>query len=353
MGCPRLLLEKGVDLLHAGQGLLEDHLCHALISDRLLVVRILRLAILRSPLHLLLHLSHSSSGGVNFVGEVSDGLLEVSQLRFQGGLGVVTRLRFALVGGELLDAPIAVGDFVGLLLLELCDHLVDFLFDLRKGIELGASGEECELRSSGGGGCLHQNTSGAAQTVLVQSRFVQLQEGIHGLIEVCKGLVVVENLDGVLDGGNLLQAILHSLVELGFGLGAFGLEVCKESLVKIQLGGCVLLFLEGLGMLLLQGCDLLVELGSQLPASCDLVLFGGLEGGEASGLVGLLRLELAQVAFEVLLHLLEDAIDLPALRRVALVARDAEEGGAAGGLHQKGSKGHCAGGTDGAAVAEI
>mmetsp|Transcript_85124 Transcript_85124/g.238410 ORF Transcript_85124/g.238410 Transcript_85124/m.238410 type:complete len:478 (-) Transcript_85124:175-1608(-) len=335
----RLLLEHRVHLGHAVVRLLKDHLREALVRHGLLEVRVLALAVLRSPLHLLLHLRHGRGGGVDLLAEGVDGLLEVVDLGHEAVLHVVGLRRGAVVLVELLDAPVAVAHLVLLLLAQLDHHLVDLLLDLGEGVEAGPRREKRQCRRAGQRRAALQGSGRAAQALLLFRRLNghSLEEGdaVDGGIEVVEGRVGVEDGDGVLHGGDLGRAVLDALRELLVAHRALLLEVGEEGAVDLQLRLRVLELLEGLGVLLLQRRDLLVQLRDQLPARLDLFRLRRLQRLVVlSGLL-LLGLGLGEVLLKVLLHLLQHAEDLPALRGVALVAGDGQEGPRALRLPQK------------------
>jgi len=288
---------------------------------------------LAGALHLVLGLRHGSRGLGDLLGEVLDGLREVRDLRGQGLLLVVAGLGGAVVLVELVDAPVAVGDLVLHLLAELGDHLVDLLLDHGEGVQLHAGGDQGERRGAAlARGRLKHRDGVVAHGHLGGAAAGHLDEGVAGLVEGLEGLVVVEDLDGVLDRRDLGHAVLHALVELGGAVGALVREVGEEGLVEAELLLGRLELLEGLGVLLLQVRDHLVELRDHRPAGGDLLLLGRLKRQELLDGLLLLGLVVAEVLREVLLHLREDAGDLAALRRVALHAGDGEEGGGALGL---------------------
>mmetsp|Transcript_46901 Transcript_46901/g.150748 ORF Transcript_46901/g.150748 Transcript_46901/m.150748 type:complete len:443 (-) Transcript_46901:341-1669(-) len=325
-GTRLILLDHGVDLLHAGEGLLEDHLRHALVGHGLRVVRILGLPVLARPLHLLLHLRDGGRRGLNLLVEVVDGLFEVGDLGLQAGLHVVGLLGRAVVFVELVDAPVAVLDLVLLLPLQLNDHLVNLLLDLREGIQLRPGGQQRQFGGAGRRSGLDQDGGRLVEALLHGCRGDGLQERVDGLVEVREGLVFVQDFDGVLDGNDLLKPVLDALVELSVAGRALLLQVGEEGPVEVELGLRVLELLESLRVFLLEFGDILVELRLQGPAGHDLRLLGALEGGVVLAGLLVLGLCLGDVLLEVLLHLLQHAEDLAALRRVALEARDLQEG---------------------------
>mmetsp|Transcript_85115 Transcript_85115/g.238364 ORF Transcript_85115/g.238364 Transcript_85115/m.238364 type:complete len:478 (-) Transcript_85115:175-1608(-) len=333
------LLDHGIDLAHAVVRLAQDDLRQPVVGHRLLIVGVLCLADLRSPLHLLLHVRHRGRSGVDVRRELVDGLLQVRDLGLQAGLLVVGLLRRTVVLVELIDAPIAMRNLVLLLLAELGHHLVDLLLDLGEGVEAGPRREKRQCRRAGQRRAALQGSGRAAQALLLFRRLNghSLEEGdaVDGGIEVVEGRVGVEDGDGVLHGGDLGRAVLDALRELLVAHRALLLEVGEEGAVDLQLRLRVLELLEGLGVLLLQRRDLLVQLRDQLPARLDLFRLRRLQRLVVlSGLL-LLGLGLGEVLLKVLLHLLQHAEDLPALRGVALVAGDGQEGPRALRLPQK------------------
>mmetsp|Transcript_95731 Transcript_95731/g.252995 ORF Transcript_95731/g.252995 Transcript_95731/m.252995 type:complete len:422 (-) Transcript_95731:69-1334(-) len=236
-------------------------------------------------------------------------------------------------------------DLILLLLVKLRYHLVDLLLDLGEGIQLRTGGQEGQLRRTNGRRSADQDGGRAAKTLFHLAHGGDLHEGIHGLVEALEGGVVIQDLDGVLHGGDLLQTVLDTLVELLITGGALFLQVREEGPVDVELLLGVLQFLEGLSMLLLELRDLLVEFGHEFPAGTDLILLGGLQLREILRILLLLGLRLGEVLLEVLLHLAQNAKDLPALGRMALIARDGQEGGGTLRLHQEGPEGqHVRGG---------
>mmetsp|Transcript_56854 Transcript_56854/g.184186 ORF Transcript_56854/g.184186 Transcript_56854/m.184186 type:complete len:417 (+) Transcript_56854:889-2139(+) len=242
-------------------------------------------------------------------------------------------------------------DLILLLLVKLRYHLVDLLLDLGEGIQLRTGGQEGQLRRTNGRRSADQDGGRAAKTLFHLAHGGDLHEGIHGLVEALEGGVVIQDLDGVLHGGDLLQTVLDTLVELLITGGALFLQVREEGPVDVELLLGVLQFLEGLSMLLLELRDLLVEFGHEFPAGTDLILLGGLQLREILRILLLLGLRLGEVLLEVLLHLAEDAKNLAALRRVALEARDLQEGGGALRLQQEGAEGQHVRGRHGAGLA--
>mmetsp|Transcript_46903 Transcript_46903/g.150755 ORF Transcript_46903/g.150755 Transcript_46903/m.150755 type:complete len:546 (-) Transcript_46903:7-1644(-) len=325
-GTRLILLDHGVDLLHAVQCLLQDHLRKALVADRRLEVHVLCLPVLAGTLHLSLHLPDCGGGRLDLLREVLDGFLQVGDLHLEGFLGLVGLLHGAVVLVQLGDAPVAVPDLIRLLLLHLRDHLVDLQLDLGELVQLQLGGQQRQLRCVGLGRGLQEHILGTLHALLHGAGGGELHElRVHGLVHGVEGGVVVQYFDGVFDRHNLLQAVLHALVELRLAGRAFGLQIAHELLIECELRLGVVELLEGLGVLLLQLRDLLVELSHQLPASGDLVLLGGFQGGVLLRSLLLLGLRIAEVLVEVLLHLLEHAKDLAAGGRVAAVAGDRQE----------------------------
>mmetsp|Transcript_29367 Transcript_29367/g.62416 ORF Transcript_29367/g.62416 Transcript_29367/m.62416 type:complete len:322 (+) Transcript_29367:156-1121(+) len=195
----RFFLEHGVDLLHTGQGLLQDGLGQALVSDGLLVLGVLGFPILGGPLHLLLHLSDSGDSRIDVLREGGDGLFEVGDVGFKGLLGVVSGAGGSIVGSEFVDAPIAMLNFVLLLLFQLSYHLVDLGFDLFEGVQLRARREERELRCRCGRCRPPENGDGVAEALLCGRRGLCLKETVHSLVESEECLVLIEDFDGLLD----------------------------------------------------------------------------------------------------------------------------------------------------------
>mmetsp|Transcript_32653 Transcript_32653/g.85707 ORF Transcript_32653/g.85707 Transcript_32653/m.85707 type:complete len:281 (-) Transcript_32653:612-1454(-) len=252
---------------------------------------------------------------------------------------MVCSLRLLLVDRELVDAPIAVLDLVRHLNLELRHELVDYLLHLREAVDLRGGGDQGEP----GGACVarrlpeqigHPGTPAGllARCTSLNERgalldeLLVLDETLGRLQEHLEGLVAVEDLDGVLHGGDLVQAALHPRLELRVPLRALLLQVREEGLVHGELILSVLELLHLLSVLLPQGSVFLVDLCHHLLAGRDLVQLGLLHGLKLLDRLLLVSLGIRQIRLEVYQHLLEDPEDLRALRRVASVARDGQEG---------------------------
>mmetsp|Transcript_103240 Transcript_103240/g.298658 ORF Transcript_103240/g.298658 Transcript_103240/m.298658 type:complete len:526 (-) Transcript_103240:36-1613(-) len=331
-------------------GLLEDHLREPVVLNRLLEVRSLRLPILRGAFHLLLHVSDGLFRGLDLLGQVLDRLLKI------GDLGLQLRLlRIGFFGGpvvlvHLVDAPVTMRNLVLLLLPQFHDHLVDLRNHLLEGILLCAHRQKRNLRRACAGGDLAQGRRRSATTINESGagHGRGLHEGdVHSLVEVGEGGVVIDDLDRVLDGGDLLQAVVDALLELLCALRALLLQPLQERSVEPQLCKHILKLLERLSVFLLEGRDLLVEFGLQLPPRSDLLLLCSLKRSVILDAFCLSFLQAAQVLLKVLLHLLKNAKDLAALWGVALEARDCQEGRPALALRlneelaQHSSVGHC------------
>mmetsp|Transcript_65883 Transcript_65883/g.166897 ORF Transcript_65883/g.166897 Transcript_65883/m.166897 type:complete len:354 (-) Transcript_65883:206-1267(-) len=243
-GTRLILLDHGVDLLHALQSLAQDHLREPLVGDRLLVICILGLSVRGSLLHLALHLRDCGHGSLHLLRQILDGLLEVRYLDLQSCLGVVARLRGALVVVQFLDAPVAVLDLVLLLPLEFRHHLVDFLFDLSKGVQLCPGRQERQVCRAGGSRSAQQHRGGAVQPLLHRAGRLDLHKRVHGFVEARIGLVVVQYLDGIIHRGDLSHAVLHTLVELRVGHRALLFKLREECFVELKLLLGVLQLLE-------------------------------------------------------------------------------------------------------------
>merc|ERR550525_1829839 len=135
---------------------------------------------------------------------------------------------------------------------ELTHHLVDELLHLSKSIQLSPRCEEGQLRQAELGRRNPKGLRHAAKSMLLLFRFraerMRLQKRyIHRLLEVVEGRILIEDLDRVINCGNLNEAILHTRLELGVCLRAFFLQVGEECTIERQLRLCVLQLLEGSG----------------------------------------------------------------------------------------------------------
>mmetsp|Transcript_116205 Transcript_116205/g.328778 ORF Transcript_116205/g.328778 Transcript_116205/m.328778 type:complete len:366 (-) Transcript_116205:208-1305(-) len=155
------------------------------------------------------------------------------------------------------------------------------------------------------------------------------------LAEDIERLVSVQDADRFLHCRDFLEAALRAGFELLICGGALPLKVGEELLVQGQLRARVAEFLSLLSGLLPEVRHVGVELHHLLLAGRNLVALCCSEG-----LVVLLRLKLrlllfAEIALELLLHLLQDAENLAALGPVALEAWDRQEGRSALGVLQE------------------
>mmetsp|Transcript_95729 Transcript_95729/g.252979 ORF Transcript_95729/g.252979 Transcript_95729/m.252979 type:complete len:366 (+) Transcript_95729:516-1613(+) len=314
-GTRLILLDHGVDLLHAGEGLLEDHLRHALVGHGLRVVRILGLPVLARPLHLLLHLRDGGRRGLNLLVEVVDGLFEVGDLGLQAGLHVVGLLGRAVVFVELVDAPVAVLDLVLLLPLQLNDHLVNLLLDLREGIQLRRGGQHEKRRVVRLLRDLTQELGGLMAAAALAAGG-ELHEALVGAAHRIAGLVTHQDLDGLRDRLHLLQARLLAPLEVRVVLGAHLVQVHHELLVFTQHLLLLSEVLLRLSKCIVGVCELVLLLLLHFLGFGDLRLLGIPELGEGCGALLLDLLGLGKVATHLLLQLFQHPEDLAALRGV-------------------------------------
>mmetsp|Transcript_17200 Transcript_17200/g.34871 ORF Transcript_17200/g.34871 Transcript_17200/m.34871 type:complete len:828 (+) Transcript_17200:223-2706(+) len=314
-------------------GLHEQLLGRLGVSDSHLELVVLCLSVLGQFLDVHLGLLDLSLQNGDLSLESRDGLLEGGHLRLEILLLLLGLHRLLLVVVDHLDAPVAVLDLVGLLLLESVDHLVDLLDQLGEGLQAsldlcGQLEELCEVGPVGLFGGLGEDCAGVVPLIvhhLPPGR--GLEEGgggVEGAGEKVVGVVGGENRDGLCDGCDLCGSLLLSLLPFAVGFRALQHKVLKKLLVGSQsrpgvcdvlLGVCeVLSGLSQLSLLLSLGGGI----GSNLLVLCllkSLILFL---------LLCLLLLCLCQVLLEVLLHVVQNSENDPGLRSIG-----APEGGRA------------------------
>mmetsp|Transcript_46868 Transcript_46868/g.101779 ORF Transcript_46868/g.101779 Transcript_46868/m.101779 type:complete len:283 (+) Transcript_46868:530-1378(+) len=271
----RRFLHKGVDLSHAILGLLQDGLSDALICHGLLEVSILSFTELGSSLHLLLHLGDCGALLLDCLGQhlhslrvISDACLQVRLLVGELILGKVVLLSF-------IDAPVAVFHLIFLLFGKVGDHLIDRSLDFGEGVKLHGRCKCDELRLP----CMPQNSCSALPGLrrgLFHGAQLQKAAGLEGT----KGLIGIEECNGVCHRKQLLLPALHPGLVLCLRLRASLLQVGQEGLVNLELVHGVIHLLIGLRILLAEVCVILLELLQLRLASCQLCLLGCLDSGE-------------------------------------------------------------------------
>mmetsp|Transcript_70440 Transcript_70440/g.217594 ORF Transcript_70440/g.217594 Transcript_70440/m.217594 type:complete len:368 (-) Transcript_70440:101-1204(-) len=322
-------LRERVDLLHAVDGLLENGLCDALVRDGLLKVGVLALPELGCLLHLLLHLRYGRRAGLDLLRELADGLLAVGDVGLKVCLLVVLLLGAPLVLGELIGAPIPVLNLLLLLRSELCDHLVDGRLHLGECVQLNRLSEHGQLRTSRAAQRLRGLPPGDRHGVAGSQGpgRIHLQEGgrVHRLVKHIESLICIEVGDGVRNCSDFLHAALRAGLVLSLGLATAPPEVGQESLVNLHLCLHVIQLLVGLRVLLTECGVILLQLCLLLPPRFQLGLLRSLQHGKVLTCLHFRLLRVAEVALELLLHLLQDAKNLPGLWRVALEPGDAPQ----------------------------
>mmetsp|Transcript_22935 Transcript_22935/g.39180 ORF Transcript_22935/g.39180 Transcript_22935/m.39180 type:complete len:296 (-) Transcript_22935:687-1574(-) len=295
-----------------------------MVVDCLLELSVLTLAGLRGSLHLRLCLLHRCTQLLNLLRVCCDLLFQIADQRNQRVLLVIAFCSVTLILSQIIDAAIAEIHFILLLLLQLNDHLVNFLFDFGEGVQLHRGSNERQLGVSAGSALEDRHCSLAPVLLLPACNCRALNKGCSDdhLIKGFKALWAVEDFDCVLDCHNLFHSALHAGVVLRSIRRALLLQSCEELLVHLELHHCIFKCLDIVRLVLSQLRQLCVDGYDDFLPGLDLGLLRDhhrieLLHGFRFGL-----LLLAECRLEVLLHLFQDSKNLATLWSITLVAWD-------------------------------
>mmetsp|Transcript_23931 Transcript_23931/g.65209 ORF Transcript_23931/g.65209 Transcript_23931/m.65209 type:complete len:404 (+) Transcript_23931:823-2034(+) len=251
---------------------------------------------------------------------VFDGLSQIrcSQVKLLLGVLVLVQLGFTI---RLLLV------IACLLLAEQCHHVVNHGNNLLKAHLLPLQGKNQEVQAGVGdlgmGPLLgDEGVQRLLPDLPAACPGLKQRRARQGLLEDLQGIVIVDNLDGLCDGQELVRAGLLNDLPLLLLLGAVLVKVCQELLVLHQrLCGVIQVLLQGLN--LNAGLPVSPQLGLyRLRVALDLLFFGGGHGGVVRLCFVLLCLDRCELLFHRVLHLLQDSDDLPTLRHVSLPLRE-------------------------------
>mmetsp|Transcript_50378 Transcript_50378/g.107937 ORF Transcript_50378/g.107937 Transcript_50378/m.107937 type:complete len:479 (-) Transcript_50378:133-1569(-) len=294
----------------------------------------LRLSLLRRLGHGLVQCLDTCLHGIDICSKCSNAILRTGD----GGLCIRERALEALLlvisGVKLHTAVLLLVVVIHLLLLEILHHAINHGSNLLETSLLAVQRHHQEVETAAitspragqspcGAPCHHQGAHPLRAGTLAPDLHEADAGGRQGLLKELQSVIIVENLNGLGQGGELVGAHLHPLIPLRGLRSAALLELCLELLVLEQRRLCA-----GEAVLHLLNCNtqlahLLSLLLDGLDESVHFLLLGGHErlvGSDGSLLRGG---GLREALPHLIAQLLQDPGDLPALRgvSVALLAR--------------------------------
>merc|ERR1719503_247028 len=223
-----------VELVQAVLGELQELLCGGVACHEGGVVRSLLLALLGCLSDGLVQGTDAIAKGINLLLQSEDALLGICNGLLQVRDSALSCLLLVLSLVKLSLAVFLLAFIINLLLLQLSGEIIDELDDLLEAglLALHCQGNEIKLGVPGSLLGSAQQSKSLVGHVLLGNLLLQEAGGTwQSLLEELKGIVIVEDLDGVLQGSEFLATHLHVLIEELLLLGAVLLQVLDELLV--------------------------------------------------------------------------------------------------------------------------
>mmetsp|Transcript_80513 Transcript_80513/g.209660 ORF Transcript_80513/g.209660 Transcript_80513/m.209660 type:complete len:417 (+) Transcript_80513:86-1336(+) len=180
----------------------------------LLVVRILLLPQLRGLDDLMVQVLDARSQRLDVDEQSLHHFLALRDGRGDLGLRTLQVLLQVIGGVELLRAVGLLAVVVRLLLLEQGHHLVEHANDLVKVDLLSSHRQRDEIEAEVVPLAALQSPTGLVQHVLARVLHLDETRSRNGLLEQVQGIIIIEDLDGVGEGDELVSPRLHNLVPL-------------------------------------------------------------------------------------------------------------------------------------------